>query len=235
MPSLDDQRLHLTVNHVQSHLLFGNGWCRFDGSTDNDRHAAGDATENTAIVVGFRPDGVAIQIHAVIGFRAAHGSDGEAGTKFHALDSRNREQHGRNASFRGTQHGRAQTCRYTGNSTFNDAAHGITGHSRLFDLCQHSFLCPGIDNRIGLGTQLCQLFIGNGHIIKRCIHNLSDRSDMRAYLNALGTEEQLTHGTCKYHRCGQTTGKMSAAPVIVAAMIPDTTGIIRMTRTGMFN
>jgi len=92
VPPADQDLLFGKGEEIRCILFFVNGRCRFDCTSEQDRHTIADAAVDASVMIGpgddlFIPDG-----KAVIGLASLHIRERETGAELHPLDSRNAEQ-----------------------------------------------------------------------------------------------------------------------------------------------
>ena len=206
------------AGHGNTVLLLENGRCRLHCRTKYHRHAAGNAAQNAAVVVGFCPDGsILIDKKRIVVLTAPQRRTGESVAK---LDGRNAENSLRNPALHAVKHVvAAASCRQTFHHAFDNAAHRVAFRLGLGHGLHHGFQSRFVHP------------VNPGHRIHGCRSaDTAYRNHLCRHRDAPPFQNLLGHTAGSAERCRQSSGKMAAAPQVHAGSVPHHGCEIRMTR-----
>ena len=184
-------------------------------------------------MVGAGLDLAAVHVEGVVGLAAPHGGKVKAGTKGNPLDSGYSKQ----VLCQHPLHIAAQIWgtyphRQSQDSTLDGAADGVQLLPRLQNLRLHGRSCLVVNGGEGFFRQGLEQGRGQLCIRKGLILYCANLADMGAHSDAPLRQQLLCHGAGEHQRGGQAAGEVSAATVVVAALVADEAGVVPVARAG---
>lgn len=182
-------------------------------------HPVGDAAEDAAVVVGGSFDLTILDAERVVCLAARLGGKAKAKPEFNPFDCRDAEHQRSNAAFDAVEHRVADAGRQSDGGTFDDTAHRILSVAAVCNELLHLFSGSIIKDREEFFLYRQQGGGRDSDRVEGVILHRANRADVRADLDAVLTQVLFGNRTGKAQRSGQTTGKMSAATDVVAAVV----------------